>query len=194
MLAETPETNGITRLFSKVVLKGTKTRTAEQIADQIEAVGGSIGSDAGNNSIAVSVKITRPDLKLGSRYSFRCADKRHHARESHLARKGNPTCGHQGRGGGDDDRCRNLMRASLFPNHPFGLRASGTPESVGSLSQKALLDFQNNYITGQQRSDRGVRQCEGRRSEGLVEKYMRQTSRRGPSLRTCRSRSRWKKR
>jgi len=49
LLAETPQTNGITRLMAKVLLKGTKTRAAEQIANQIEAVGGSIGSDAGNS-------------------------------------------------------------------------------------------------------------------------------------------------
>ncbi|MEI8340526.1 MAG: insulinase family protein, partial [Verrucomicrobiota bacterium] len=65
LLAETPENNGITKLFSKTLLKGTKTRTAEQIANQIEAVGGSIGSDAGNNSFSASVKVMQPDLKLG---------------------------------------------------------------------------------------------------------------------------------
>src|SRR5438132_281550 len=48
LLAETPQTNGITRLMAKVLLKGTKTRTAEQIANEIEAVGGSVSSDAGN--------------------------------------------------------------------------------------------------------------------------------------------------
>ena len=36
--------NGITHLMAKVLLKGTKTRTAEQIADEIEAVGGSISA------------------------------------------------------------------------------------------------------------------------------------------------------
>src|SRR5438105_2724318 len=33
LLAETPKTNGITRLTARVLLKGTKTRTAEQIAN-----------------------------------------------------------------------------------------------------------------------------------------------------------------
>src|SRR5256714_348956 len=65
LLAETPETNGITRLMAKTLLKGTKTRTAEQIADTIEAVGGSIGSDAGNNSFSLAVDVTQPDLRLG---------------------------------------------------------------------------------------------------------------------------------
>ena len=54
LLAETRETNGITQLMAKTLLKGTKTRTAEQIADTIEAVGGQIGSDSGNNSFSVS--------------------------------------------------------------------------------------------------------------------------------------------
>ena len=31
LLAETPEINGITRLMARVLVKGTKTRTAEQI-------------------------------------------------------------------------------------------------------------------------------------------------------------------
>src|SRR5438552_7959616 len=59
LLAETPETNGITRLMAKVLLKGTKTRTAEQIANEIEAVGGSISSDAGNNSFGVSADVIK---------------------------------------------------------------------------------------------------------------------------------------
>ena len=50
LLAETAANNGITRLLSRVLLKGTARRTAEQLADEIEAVGGSISSDAGNNS------------------------------------------------------------------------------------------------------------------------------------------------
>src|SRR5262252_1117145 len=66
LLAETSQTNGITRLTARVLLKGTKTRTAEQIADQIEAIGGSISSDAGNNSMSVSVHVMKPDLKTGA--------------------------------------------------------------------------------------------------------------------------------
>src|SRR5438067_6264531 len=60
LLAETPQTNGITRLMAKTMLKGTKTRTAEQIANEIEAVGGSISSDAGNNSLTVAVDVMKP--------------------------------------------------------------------------------------------------------------------------------------
>ncbi|HEX8281423.1 MAG TPA: insulinase family protein, partial [Chthoniobacterales bacterium] len=61
LLAETPATNGITHLMAKTLLKGTRTRTAEQIADTIEAVGGHIGSDSGNNSFSIALEVTQPD-------------------------------------------------------------------------------------------------------------------------------------
>ena len=40
LLAENPEINGITRLLSRTLLKGTKNRTAAQIAEQVENAGG----------------------------------------------------------------------------------------------------------------------------------------------------------
>src|SRR5467141_2641711 len=61
LLAETPQTNGITRLMAKALLKGTTTRTAEQIANEIEAVGGSMSSEASNNTFNVSLEVTKPD-------------------------------------------------------------------------------------------------------------------------------------
>ena len=45
---------------------GTRPLTAEQIASEIEAVGGSISSESGNNSFAETLcRTTKPDLKLG---------------------------------------------------------------------------------------------------------------------------------
>ena len=81
LLAETKETKGITRLYSRTILKGTKTRTAEQLADVIEGVGGSIGSDSGNNSFTVSVDVMRPDLKLGVIVSERTSNQKTKTRE-----------------------------------------------------------------------------------------------------------------
>jgi len=43
---------------------------------------------------------------------------------------------------------RNLMRASLYGSHPYGLRNSGTPESVGRLDRDAMLDFFRKFVTG----------------------------------------------
>ncbi len=148
LLAETPETNGITRLFSKVLLKGTTTRTAEEIADLIEAVGGGIGSDAGNNSLSVSLDVTEPDLHLGADL---LADILLHATfpEKAIAReKEAQLAGLRA----EEERlttvARNILRTALFPGHPYSLRAKGSPASVAALTQAQLLEFRDRLLVG----------------------------------------------
>ena len=65
VLAETPKTNGVTQLTGKMLLKGTKTRSAEEIARTIESVGGSLDSFGGNNSFGVSAEVLSSDFGVG---------------------------------------------------------------------------------------------------------------------------------
>jgi zinc protease len=146
LLAETRATNGITRLMSKVLLKGTKTRTAEVIADTIEAVGGSIGSDAGNNSFSVALDVTQPDLKLGIEIlsdillnAIMPASAVAREKEVQLA------------GIKEDEEqlttvARNILREALFRDHPYALRGKGSVESVTKLTQKDLIGFRDRYL------------------------------------------------
>src|SRR3989449_5993151 len=146
LLAETPQTNGITRLMAKVLLKGTKTRTAEQIANEIEAVGGSIASDAGNNSFNVSVGVTKPDVKLGVEL---LADLLLNATmpEKAIAReKEIQIAAIQQEEEQLTTVARNIMRQALFPQHQYALRANGSVDSVQRLTQKDLLAFRDRYI------------------------------------------------
>src|SRR5436190_23590201 len=148
LLAETPQTNGITRLMAKVLLKGTKTRTAEQIANQIEAVGGSISSEAGNNSCAVSLDVTKPDVKLGVEL---LSDVLLNATipEEAIAREKEVQIAAIKQ---DEEQltavARNIMRQALFPQHPYALRSNGSVESVQRLTQKDLIEFRDRYVVG----------------------------------------------
>src|SRR2546430_146477 len=148
LLAETPKTNGITRLTARVLLKGTKTRTAEQIANQIEAIGGSISSDAGNNSMSVGVHVMKPDLKTGVELlsdvllNANCPDKAV-AREKEVQIAGVKQ---------EEEQlttvARNIFRQALFTDHPYALRANGSAESVQQLAQKDLVGFRDKYLVG----------------------------------------------
>jgi zinc protease len=146
LLAETPETNGITRLMTRTLLKGTKTRTAEQIADQIEAVGGAISSDAGNNSLSVGLHLTKPDLKLGVELLSdvllnATMPEKAIAREKEVQIAGIKQ---------EDEQlttvARNILRQALFDHHPYALRANGSADSVQRLTQKDLLAFRDRYL------------------------------------------------
>jgi zinc protease len=65
VLAENPANNGATLLLAKMLLQGTTARTAEQIATEIESLGGHIDSYSGNNSLGVNVEVLSDDFAAG---------------------------------------------------------------------------------------------------------------------------------
>jgi zinc protease len=146
LLAETPQTNGITRLMAKVLLKGTKTRTAEQIANEIEAVGGSVLSDAGNNSFSVSLDVTQPDIKLGVDLLSDVLLNATMPEKAIAREKEIQIAAIQQEEEQLTTVARNIMRQALFPQHPYALRSNGSVESVQRLTQKDLLEFRDRYV------------------------------------------------
>jgi zinc protease len=65
VLAETADKNGLTQLTGNLLLKGTKRRSAEDIAREIESVGGSLDSYGGNNSFGVNAEVLSGDFSIG---------------------------------------------------------------------------------------------------------------------------------
>jgi len=65
VLAENQENNGLTLLLAKCILKGTSTRSAEQIANEIESLGGSLDSYGGNNSFGINSEVLSSDFEQG---------------------------------------------------------------------------------------------------------------------------------
>ncbi len=146
LLAETPQNNGINRLLSRTILKGTTTRTAEEIAETIESAGGGIGADSGNNSINVTARVLQPDLALGLEL---VADAllRSTFPDAAVAREKDALLAAIK---ADEEEmtsiARNLLRTQLFGEHPLGLRPFGTPESITSLTREQLASFRECYL------------------------------------------------
>ena len=65
VLAETKENSGVTLLLAKMLLKGTRRRSAEQIATEIESIGGNLDTYAGNNSFGVNAEVLSEDFDTG---------------------------------------------------------------------------------------------------------------------------------
>ena len=148
LLSETARDNGLTKLFSRVMLKGTANRTAEEIADEVEAVGGSIGSDSGNNSFNVSLEVMQPDLELGLGL---LADVVLHANLPTEVVEREKTVQIAALKAEDEhvtSVARNLLRSTLFGGHPYGLRTSGSPESISQIDRAQLAAFQQRNVVG----------------------------------------------
>jgi len=62
---EQPEINGISHLLEHMAFKGTERRSAQQIAEEIEAVGGLLNAYTSRDHTAYYAKILKEDITLG---------------------------------------------------------------------------------------------------------------------------------
>ena len=146
LLVESSADNGLTKLFARVLLKGTGRRTAAQLAEEIEAVGGSIGSDGGNNSFSVSMEVMQPDLALGMDI---LADVLLHATlpaDAVEREKAVQSAAIKAEDEHMTSLARNRLRAEIFGSHPYALRSSGSLESVGRLDRTQLEAFRQRHV------------------------------------------------
>src|SRR5260221_5020022 len=61
---EEPNEHGISHLLEHMAFKGTKRRTARQIAEEIEAVGGDINAATSSETTAYTASVLKSDMPL----------------------------------------------------------------------------------------------------------------------------------
>jgi zinc protease len=138
VLAETPANNGVTQLMAKTLIKGTSRRSAEDIAREIESVGGSIDTYGGNQSFGVNAEVLSSDFATGLDLladvilnpSFP-ADAFAREQEVQIANI-------QAR---KDDLLKSAsvaMRRTMFGSAGYGLDALGSEESISALKAADL--------------------------------------------------------
>ncbi|HET7624157.1 MAG TPA: pitrilysin family protein [Verrucomicrobiae bacterium] len=145
VLAENEANNGITQLMGNMLLKGTKTRSAEDIALQIESVGGNMDSYGGNNSFGVNAEVLSSDLTTGLELLADVllnpvfpAEPFEREREVQLANI---------RAQKDQllKSAGNAMRRAMFGPASYGLDPAGNEESVQKLTPDALKSFHKKF-------------------------------------------------
>ncbi|MBM3856621.1 MAG: insulinase family protein [Verrucomicrobia bacterium] len=148
LLAENAKNNGVTDLLASTLVKGTKNRSAQNIADTIEQVGGSIGANAGNNSFSVSVGVMKPDFALGLNLLAEVlteatfpAEEIEHEKMAQLAAIQ-----------AEDDQMlsmtQRLLKEKLYGTHPYSRRILGTKETVPGLNREMVEEFYKKYAVG----------------------------------------------
>ncbi len=148
VLAETPETSGINSLMASTLIKGTATRSAEQLAVEIENRGGSLNAASGNNTVSVSGAVLAPDLALGLELVADVVKNANFPAEEVERER----AAQQGEILQEDDQplsqASNAMRRLLFGNHPYALRSSGSQESVAQLTRDQLVELRDRLLVG----------------------------------------------
>ena len=145
VLAETDDTSGLTQLTARTMIKGTKTRTAEQIAEEIESVGGGIGYQAGNNSYGFSVEVLGDDLERGLDVLSDVVVNPTFAKEELERERQMQLAGIKSHDEQITTVASLLLRKELFGKHPYHLQSDGTEAAVSKLQREDLVAFHKKW-------------------------------------------------
>jgi zinc protease len=148
LLAETAATNGAGRLLAATLVKGTLTRSADDIAEEIENGGGSLGAESGGSSFSVSAQVLQPEWREGLNLLadvllhpvFPEAEvERERARQLAAIRQ-------------EEDHPSFVafreLRKTAYGAHPLSMSRNGTPGSVGQLTRETLAQLHQSLLSG----------------------------------------------
>ena len=139
---EVPQENGVAHLLEHMLFKGTPTRNAQAIAEEIEAVGGQLNAYTGREITAYHAKVLAEDLPLGVEL---IGDILQHSlfETSELERERQVVLQEIGQAEDTpDDIIFDHFQETAFPDQGVGRPVLGRPEIVGRLTREQVAGFQ----------------------------------------------------
>jgi predicted Zn-dependent peptidase len=138
---EKTDEHGISHLLEHMAFKGTSRRTARQIAEEVEAVGGDLNAATSVETTAYYARVLRADVPLAldvlsDIISDPAFDPEEITREQNVivqeigAVEDTP-----------DDLVFDHLQKTAFPNQPIGRSILGTPATVRSFDRKRLRSY-----------------------------------------------------
>lgn len=139
---ETAEVNGVAHLLEHMTFKGTSKRSAQAIAEEIEAVGGHLNAYTGREITAYHAKVLAEDLPLGVEL---VGDILQHSlfETVELERERHVVLQEIGQAEDTpDDIVFDHFQETAFPDQGIGWPVLGRPEIVERLTRDEVVGFQ----------------------------------------------------
>ena len=137
---------GVANLMASLLDQGTTTRTAQQIADQIDFIGGDLGTGAATDLSFVNAIVMKDSFLTGMDLIADIARNPSFATEE-IARQKDQILSSLRVNADDPGYIADVVFDRLvFGFHPYGLPGSGTEESLGSLAREDLQAFHRQYF------------------------------------------------
>lgn len=142
---ERPDVNGVAHLLEHMVFKGTKRRSAREIAEEIEAVGGNINAYTSRETTAFYAKVLKDDAGLAVDV---LADILQHSvfADAELDRERSVVLQEIGQAHDTpDDVVFDHFQSTAFPDQALGRPVLGKSEIVATMSRDAIVAFRDEH-------------------------------------------------
>jgi zinc protease len=144
-MPEPKDKAGLAHLTAALLPLGTVNRTAPEISEAIEFVGGNLNADASWDSSSLSLTVLKKDLDMGMALLAEVL-LQPAFREAEIARKVRELKGRIRQKQEDPGIVsRETFAATLFGDSPYGRPVEGTEESLDRITRKDLVDFHRRY-------------------------------------------------
>jgi len=143
---ETPQTAGISKVVAHMLTRGTTSRSAQDLAQEVEAMAGSLEGFSGRNSLGLQADFLSrffpqamellSDVLMNPTFPEQELEKERPRLIASVRRE-------------KDQPTRQVMRIfseTLFKVHPYGLRPEGTEESLGAMTSSDLKTFASRWL------------------------------------------------
>ena len=142
---ERAEMNGVAHLLEHMAFKGTRRRSARQIAEEIEAVGGHINAYTSRENTAYYAKVLSRDVPLAVDI---LADILQHSTfdEQELARERAVIVQEIGQAEDTpDDIIFDFFQEAAYPGQPLGRPVLGRAKVIESLPRESVIDYMRHH-------------------------------------------------
>jgi len=138
---ESEENNGISALMSNMLTKGTKSKTAGQIALFFDSRGTVLHAYSGNNAFGLSMKALSQDFNESIGILFDCISSPSFDKNEFQKEKERVLAALRDEKDDIFAVSARALKETLFKVNPFKFQPQGTEESVDSLTRKEVADF-----------------------------------------------------
>jgi predicted Zn-dependent peptidase len=142
---EDDHNNGISHFIEHMMFKGTKTRSALQIAQELDFVGGQLNAFTDKEFTCYFAKVLSEHLPVAvDVLSDMCMNSVFDPEE--LAREKNVVLEEIKRyEDAPDELVHDLFVQNLFPDHPLGRPVIGTPATVTDISRDSIIEYMDEW-------------------------------------------------
>ena len=143
---ETEETQGLSNLVAQLLVKGTKRRGAQEIAEAVESLGGILEPFSGRDGFGLSLQVLAQDVDEGLALVHELLTESVFSEDELALQRDLIVKELQARDDDVFDVGNRLLRRTLFARHPYRFDPLGTQESVARLTREQCLAFANAWV------------------------------------------------
>jgi zinc protease len=137
---------GLAHMAASLLDQGTKTKSASELNDEIDFIGGAMGAGAGTDLTFVNMIVMKDSFERGMRMLSEMARQPGFAQAEIDRQKQQTLSGLQVSLQDPEYVANSVFDRLVYGFHPYGLPETGTPETVSSITRDDLVAFHQKYF------------------------------------------------